>query len=60
MGVLFSRKLKSAQYLTSLPGAPDGEYDKDGRSRVQGTTSNRYQEMSATIPIQLDSARRVQ
>jgi len=41
MGALFSRKLKSAQYLTSLPVAPDGEYDKDGRSRVQDTTSNK-------------------
>jgi len=26
LGVLVSRKLKSAKYLTSLPGAPDGEY----------------------------------
>ncbi len=26
VGALVSRKLKSAQYATSLPGAPDGKY----------------------------------
>ena len=26
MGSLVSRKVKSSRYLTSLPGAPDGEY----------------------------------
>ncbi|HXM34427.1 MAG TPA: DUF4019 domain-containing protein [Pyrinomonadaceae bacterium] len=26
LGALVSRKLKSAQYATSLPGAPDGKY----------------------------------
>ena len=26
LGALISRKLKSAQYKTELPGAPDGEY----------------------------------
>jgi hypothetical protein len=26
LGALLSRKLKSAQYKTTLPGAPDGEY----------------------------------
>jgi uncharacterized protein DUF4019 len=26
LGALVSRKLKSAQYTTSLPGAPDGKY----------------------------------
>jgi hypothetical protein len=26
LGALVSRKLKSAQYATSLPGAPDGQY----------------------------------
>ena len=26
LGALFSRKLKSAQYKTELPGAPDGQY----------------------------------
>jgi Protein of unknown function (DUF4019) len=26
LGALFSRGLKSAQYTTTLPGAPDGEY----------------------------------
>jgi uncharacterized protein DUF4019 len=26
LGVLVSRKLKSARYATSLPGAPDGQY----------------------------------
>lgn len=26
LGALESRKLKGAQYMTSLPGAPDGEY----------------------------------
>jgi uncharacterized protein DUF4019 len=26
LGALFSRKLKSAEYKTALPGAPDGEY----------------------------------
>jgi len=26
LGDLVSRKLKSAQYMTSLPGAPDGQY----------------------------------
>jgi hypothetical protein len=26
LGALFSRKLKSAEYKTELPGAPDGQY----------------------------------
>ena len=26
LGALFSRQLKSAEYATQLPGAPDGEY----------------------------------
>ncbi len=26
LGALFSRKLKSAEYTTTLPGAPDGQY----------------------------------
>ena len=26
LGALVSRKVKSAKYLTSVPGAPDGEY----------------------------------
>jgi hypothetical protein len=26
LGELVSRKLKSANFMTSLPGAPDGEY----------------------------------
>ena len=26
LGALFSRKLKSAEYKTQLPGAPDGQY----------------------------------
>lgn len=26
MGAVFSRQVQSAQYATSLPGAPDGEY----------------------------------
>ncbi|GAB4178720.1 MAG: hypothetical protein Kow00108_14570 [Calditrichia bacterium] len=26
LGKLISRKVKSAQYMTTLPGAPDGEY----------------------------------
>jgi len=26
LGALFSRKLKSAEYATKLPGAPDGQY----------------------------------
>jgi hypothetical protein len=26
LGLMVSRKLKSAEYYTSLPGAPDGEY----------------------------------
>lgn len=26
LGKMLSRKLKSAKYMTSLPGAPDGEY----------------------------------
>ena len=26
LGALFSRKLKSAQYKTELPGSPDGQY----------------------------------
>jgi Protein of unknown function (DUF4019) len=53
LGALVSRKVKSAKYLTSMPGAPDGEYVV-----IQYQTSFEHKKSAVeTVTPMLDSYR---